>query len=287
MSLNNVWMKGAFNENIRRRHDTKRKGLLPCAVLLPVSFTLHSLYTAIDWQHRNTISNANSTRGTIPSNSPEATLHEWSGDGFSYTSKNLGITVEFPPEWENLMTISDDITYEYFVEGQSEPLNCVTLKAIHGGENGEIPIAYIYWRAADDHGPEADYGECVTLVEREGNVCLCWMPMNTKIGLELLEDTALYDEYDIVEQGILSGEYEIELLDLERDLSELAFDDLDMNAPVGLDSTLRLKMMILSFFTGLMVYFATIYQRKKSFSAWILLKYPGQLAQFRGLPGRM
>ena len=168
---------------------------------------------------------------TIPSNSPEATLHEWSGDGFSYTSKNLGITVEFPPEWENLMTISDDITYEYFVEGQSEPLNCVTLKAIHGGENGEIPIAYIYWRAADDHGPEADYGECVTLVEREGNVCLCWMPMNTKIGLELLEDTALYDEYDIVEQGILSGEYEIELLDLERDLSELAFDDLDMNAP--------------------------------------------------------
>ena len=64
---------------------------------------------------------------TIPSNSPEATLHEWSGDGFSYTSKNLGITVEFPPEWENLMTISDDITYEYFVEGQSEPLNCVTL----------------------------------------------------------------------------------------------------------------------------------------------------------------
>ena len=56
---------------------------------------------------------------TIPSNSPEATLHEWSGDGFSYTSKNLGITVEFPPEWENLMTISDDITYEYFVEGQS------------------------------------------------------------------------------------------------------------------------------------------------------------------------
>lgn len=163
----------------------------------------------------------------------------------------------------------------------TRPLNCVTLNAIHGGEDGEIPIAYIYWRAADDHGPEADYGECVTLVERKGNVCLCWMPMNTKIGLELLEDTTLYDEYDIVEQGILSGEYEIELLNLERDLSELAFDDLDMNAPVGLDSTLRLKMMILSFFTGLMVYFATICQRKKSFSAWILLKYPGQLVQFR------
>ena len=178
---------------------------------------------------------------TIPSNSPEALLHEWSGDGFSYTSENLGITVEFPPEWENLMTISDDITYEYFVEGQSEPLNCVTLKAIHGGENGEIPIAYIYWRAADDHGPEADYGECVTLVEREGNVCLCWMPMNTKIGLELLEDTALYDEYDIVEQGILSGEYEIELLDLERDLSELAFDNLDMNAPVGVGFNLAFE----------------------------------------------
>lgn len=150
---------------------------------------------------------------TTPSNSPEADLHKWSGDGFSYTSENLGITVEFPPEWENLMTISDDVTYEYFVEERSEPLNCVTLKAIHGREEGEIPIAYIYWRAADDHGPEADFGECVTLVEREGNVCLCWMPMNTKIGLELLEDTTLYDEYDIVEQGILSGEYEIELLD--------------------------------------------------------------------------
>ena len=85
---------------------------------------------------------------TIPSNSPEATLHEWSGDGFSYTSENLGITVAFPPEWENLMTISDDITYECFVEGRPDPLNCVTLNAIHGGEDGEIPIAYIYWRAA-------------------------------------------------------------------------------------------------------------------------------------------
>ncbi|OUO24806.1 hypothetical protein B5F88_19605, partial [Flavonifractor sp. An306] len=67
------------------------------------------------------------------------------------------------------------------------------------------------------------------------------MPMNTKIGLELLEDTALYDEYDIVEQGILSGEYEIELLDLERDLSELAFDDLDMNAPVGVGFNLAFE----------------------------------------------
>lgn len=91
------------------------------------------------------------------------------------------------------------------------------------------------------HGPEADYGECVTLVERKGNVCLCWMPMNTKIGLELLEDTTLYDEYDIVEQGILSGEYEIELLNLERDLSELAFDDLDMNAPVGVGFNLAFE----------------------------------------------
>lgn len=98
---------------------------------------------------------------TIPSNSPEATLHEWSGDGFSYTSKNLGITVEFPPEWENLMTISDDITYEYFVEGQSEPLNCVTLKAIHGGENGEILgrssrfCSRLLWRRPHPPGPES------------------------------------------------------------------------------------------------------------------------------------
>lgn len=37
--------------------------------------------------------------------------------------------------------------------------------------------------------------------------------MNTKIGLELLEDTTLYDEYNIVEQGILSGEYEIKMLE--------------------------------------------------------------------------
>ena len=65
--------------------------------------------------------------------------------------------------------------------------------------------------------------------------------MNTKIGLELLEDTTLYDEYDIVEQGILSGEYEIELLNLERDLSELAFDDLDMNAPVGVGFNLAFE----------------------------------------------
>ena len=150
---------------------------------------------------------------TIPSNSPEVAPHDWSGDGFSYTSENLGITIAFPPEWENLMTISDDITFEYFAEEQDEPLNCITLKAIHGAEDGTIPISYIYWRAAEDHGPEADFGECVTLAEREGNVCLYWMPMNTKIGLELLEDTTLYDEYDIVEQGILSGEYEIEMID--------------------------------------------------------------------------
>lgn len=171
-----------------------------------------SLCTACTRSLTDNIETPTQSEPTIPSNSSEANLGEWSGDGFSYTSENLGITVEFPPEWENLMTISDDITYEYFVEGQSEPLSCVTLNAIHG-EEGAIPIAYIYWRTVDDHGPEADFGECVTLVEREGSVCLCWMPMNTKIGLEILEDTTLYDEYNIVEQGILSGEYEIKMLE--------------------------------------------------------------------------
>src|SRR5699024_3216864 len=101
--------------------------MLSCCLIL-------SLCTACTQSLTDNIETPTQTEPTIPSNSPEVNLGEWSGDGFSYTSENLGITVEFPPEWENLMTISDDITYEYFVEGQSEPLSCVTLNAIHGEE---------------------------------------------------------------------------------------------------------------------------------------------------------
>ena len=73
----------------------------------------------------------------------------------------------------------------------------------------------------------------------------------------------------------------------ERDLSELAFDNLDMDAPVGLVSTLRLKMMILSFSTETRLYLAMIYQRKKSRSPSILLKYPGRLEQFKEVLGHV
>ena len=70
----------------------------------------------------------------------------------------------------------------------------------------------------------------------------------------------------------------------ERDLSELAFDNLDME---GLVSTLRLKMMILSFSTETRLYLAMIYQRKKSRSPSILLKYPGRLEQFKEVLGHV
>lgn len=111
------------------------------------------------------------------------------------------------------MKISDDVSFEGFIEGKQEPVECIVLRTLHGGNNLESSsncIAYIYWRSVDDQGPEADFGESVILMEQDEQVCICWMPMNTKIGLE--DNLALWSEYDTVEQGILDGEYEIEML---------------------------------------------------------------------------
>ncbi len=46
-----------------------------------------------------------STLEATPEPSPTPTRHAWYGSGYSYTSEPLGVRVEFPPEWEERMTL--------------------------------------------------------------------------------------------------------------------------------------------------------------------------------------
>ena len=72
-------------------------------------------------------------------------------------------------------------------------------------------IAEIYWCPAGAKGPEASFGECITMGSKnDGSLCLCHLPLTGKMGLEQV-DVDLWNVYTTVENGILSGEYEFEI----------------------------------------------------------------------------
>ena len=76
-------------------------------------------------------------------------------------------------------------------------------------------IAQIYWLLAEEKGPEASYGQCVTLATaKDGSRCICHLPMNVKLQYQTVENynLDLWNIYNTIEQSLLNGEFTATLL---------------------------------------------------------------------------
>ena len=59
--------------------------------------------------------------------------HDWIGNGYSYSSDTLGITVEFPPNWNEYVNIFESKSYENFLDNSSEPIDCIYIVSKKSG----------------------------------------------------------------------------------------------------------------------------------------------------------
>lgn len=162
-----------------------------------------------------------------PPESPEPALPAWAGTGISHASDALGLTLELPPEWAEWVTFTERVSYESFLKGWEGRVPCVSIDySPNGGETvpeeekgsagGPLPVldpsepmAYFYWLPEGQHGPEADYGNVVTLLEKEMGRWVCHLPMNTIQfdNAEYGRDTPEWIAYHTVEQGLLEGNF--------------------------------------------------------------------------------
>lgn len=142
--------------------------------------------------------------------------HDWSGCGYSYTSETLGVRVEFPPEWEELMTMTEG---EWICNGETRP--CIDLMGRWDGKDENRYIASIYWRAKTD--PYRDFGAFeqnrghITLAEtNEGyyDCCLYGLYPFEHVMAGAPEDkqeervSTIYN----IQMGIQFGEWDLKIL---------------------------------------------------------------------------
>ena len=162
------------------------------------------------------------TPEAVQTGMPETTaaLPGWAGKGVSHTSEALGLTLELPPEWAELVTFTERVSYEGFLKSWEGRVPCVSIDYRPNADAEEAgatlpvldpsgPIAYLYWLPEGLSGPEADYGNAVTLLEKGTGRWVCHLPMNSiqfdgeSFGRDTPEQTA----YHRVEQGLLEGDF--------------------------------------------------------------------------------
>lgn len=137
-----------------------------------------------------------------------------------YYSEALNIRIKYPESLQGIVAMSDGMSYEYFLSDRAEPIKCVYLyPAIDDSFDQDSIIGQIYWLPTGTLGPEASFGKCVTLLALEdGSRCVCHLPMSAKLGYEAVDCTIpnkwdMWNIYHSVEESILSGEFEVEVLE--------------------------------------------------------------------------
>ena len=103
-------------------------------------------------------------------------------DYSTYESTTLGISISYPAALQDIMAIAEGESYEGFISGQLNPITCIYLyPAEDTTYSQDTIIAQIYWLPAEEKGPEASYGQCVTLATaKDGSRCICHLPMNVR-----------------------------------------------------------------------------------------------------------
>lgn len=134
----------------------------------------------------------------------------------TYESTTLGISISYPAALQDIMAIAEGESYEGFISGQLNPITCIYLyPAEDTTYSQDSIIAQIYWLLAEEKGPEASYGQCVTLATaKDGSRCICHLPMNVKLQYQTVENynLDLWNIYNTIEQSLLNGEFTATLL---------------------------------------------------------------------------
>ena len=134
-----------------------------------------------------------------------------------YRDDALGVALEYPAQWDELVTLSSDVTWEGFLSDRIDPVPCVRIDLwedlfnVPPTQNASIEIvrtvAYIYLRPAGVSGPERESGSCVILERLEGGTeAVCYLPMTAKLSYTGAGYEAIYNAFDTVEKGIAGGE---------------------------------------------------------------------------------
>lgn len=162
------------------------------------------------------------TPETVQTGKPEPgpALPDWAGKGVSHTSEALGLTLELPPEWADLVAFTERVSYEGLLKSWDGRVPCVSIDYRPNADAGEPdtalpvldpsgPIAYLYWLPEGQSGPEADYGSAVTLLEKGTGRWVCHLPMNSVAfdSAEFGQDSPEWTAYRTVEQGLLEGDF--------------------------------------------------------------------------------
>lgn len=141
---------------------------------------------------------------------PTPTAPGWSeGEGYSYTSEDLGIRLEFPPEWEEYFTFWPWRKNDFLSDAKGTPSDILVLKPkLPAGsppyEALSFSFAQIYWVPTGYSGPEAspDSDVSVTLAETDRGKYVCLFN-----GRQLAEDhpdlSEVHTAYGTVLDGIL------------------------------------------------------------------------------------
>lgn len=153
-------------------------------------------------------------------NDADASEHSQSShaeiDYSTYESTTLGISISYPAALQDIMAIAEGESYEGFISGQLNPITCIYLyPAEDTTYSQDSIIAQIYWLLAEEKGPEASYGQCVTLATaKDGSRCICHLPMNVKLQYQTVENynLDLWNIYNTIEQSLLNGEFTATLL---------------------------------------------------------------------------
>lgn len=124
--------------------------------------------------------------------SPTPTRHTWSGSGYSYTDETLGVRLEFPPEWEEQMTlVAGEWTYD------KEKRACIQLMGSWDSEDPESCIGMIYFIQKTDqyahYSFEDDDGWKVVLAETDEGWYKCYLNGMNRLRWSYVID-APYDE---------------------------------------------------------------------------------------------
>lgn len=107
---------------------------------------------------------------------PVSAVHAWAGSGYSYTSENLGVTVEFPPEWREYFTFQESGSF-------------INLMADWEGDETERYLGCVYFEPNGETVHSGDDGVSIVLAETDqGRYWLYMSGMTHMLWTEHFDD---------------------------------------------------------------------------------------------------
>jgi hypothetical protein len=137
--------------------------------------------------------------------------HTWKGSGYRYTSEALGITIEFPPEWEGIFDIIEGnggFSLNVFPrprDPERDPISGYMM-----GNIGWIGFTNVRDKEALVNSRDWPITPHTVLYDENDGFVYMYHSHAPQVGYgESEEDMEIYVRYHTVYDGIINGEYEI------------------------------------------------------------------------------